>query len=160
MPVATFEIRRGIQMKVKDVMTRNPVCAVPTTSLQSIGKMMVDFDCGAIPVVKTFESMVPIGIITDRDIVVRTVGAGIDPMYARANETMTPLLVTVTPEMDLERCVWLMEEKQVRRVPVIDESGRCCGIVATADVAKYGTRDKAGEMLKKVSHSSKIYASA
>lgn len=153
-PVQTETTINGgeIKMKVKEVMTKNPVCAVPTTSIASIAKMMKDFDCGSIPIVENFESMIPVGVVTDRDIVVRTIAKGIDPMSSTAMEIMSSPLVTVTPEMDLGRCIMLMEDKQVRRVPVVDHVGRCCGLVATADVAKYGTREELGEVLQEVSH--------
>lgn len=138
-------------MKVKDAMTRNPVCAVPTTELNKVAKMMIDFDCGEIPVVQNFESMIPIGVITDRDIVVRTVGKGIDPMTVTAMEVMTTPVVTVSPETELNRAEAVMEDKQVRRIVVVDHVGRCCGILATADIARFGTREELGEVMKEVS---------
>ena len=138
-------------MKVKDVMTRNPVCAVPTTDLNKIAKMMVDFDCGEIPIVQNFESMIPIGVVTDRDIVIRTVGKNIDPLTVAAMEIMTTPVITVSPETELNRAETLMEDKQIRRIIVVDHVGRCCGILATADIAKYGTREELGEVMKEIS---------
>lgn len=138
-------------MKVKDVMTRNPVCAVPTTDLNKIAKMMLDFDCGEIPIVQNFESMIPIGVVTDRDIVIRTVGKNIDPLTVAAMEIMTTPVITVSPETELNRAEILMEDKQIRRIIVVDHVGRCCGILATADIAKYGTREELGEVMKEIS---------
>ena len=67
-------------MQVKEVMTPDPACCVPETGLQEVAKMMVDHDCGEIPVIENKESRLPIGVITDRDIVCRTVALGTNPL--------------------------------------------------------------------------------
>lgn len=147
-------------MKVKDVMTKNPVCAGPTTDLTKVAKMMADFDCGEIPIVQNFESMIPIGVVTDRDIVVRTLGKGVDPTTVTAMEIMTTPVITVSPETELARAERLMEDKQIRRIIAVDHVGRCCGILATADIARYGTKQELGEVMKEISSPSTagIYA--
>ena len=70
-------------MQVKEVMTADPACCISETTLTEVAKMMVDNDCGEIPVVESNESKLPIGVITDRDIVCRTVALGLNP--ARSN---------------------------------------------------------------------------
>jgi CBS domain-containing protein len=138
-------------MQVKDVMTSNPACCTPETSLVRVAGMMVDFDCGEIPIVENAESKIPIGVVTDRDIVCRTLGEGLNPVDLSAGEIMTTPVITVTPEMSFEDCCNLMEEKQIRRVPVVNGDGGVCGIVALADIAKYADQRNAGEVLQEVS---------
>ena len=67
-------------MKVKEVMTANPACCLTDTGLQEVAQMMIDNDCGEIPVVESMEEKRPIGVITDRDIVCRTVARGLNPL--------------------------------------------------------------------------------
>lgn len=138
-------------MQVKDIMTKNPVYGTPDTSLRVIAQMMVENDCGCIPIVASEEERTPIGMITDRDIVVRTVAANRDPFDLQAEDIMTGDIVTVMPEMSIEECCNLMEGKQIRRVAVINENGILCGMVAQADIAKHAPTDKTAEVVQEVS---------
>lgn len=140
-------------MKVSEIMTKNPACCTSDTKLQQVAKMMVDNDCGAIPIVENESNKKPIGMITDRDITVRTVAEGKNPLELTAQDAMTTSIFTVRENSDTEECFNLMEEKQVRRVAVVDESGACCGIVAQADVAEHGSNGEAAELVKEVSES-------
>jgi CBS domain-containing protein len=112
--------------------------------------MMLVYDCGEIPVVESQENKVPVGVLTDRDIVVRTLGEGLDPTDMIAREIMSTPVVTVMPDTSFEDCKHVLEEKQIRRVPVVDESGAICGIVALADITRYGTEHDIGEVLQEV----------
>lgn len=138
-------------MKVKKIMTANPVCCTPETSLQEVARMMVESDCGAIPVVNTPGSMRPVGVVTDRDITCRTVAEGINPLTMKAGDCMSTPVVTVTPEMDVEECCEVMEKNQIRRVPVVDERGDCCGIVAQADIATQAPKRTTAKVVQAVS---------
>ena len=138
-------------MKVKDVMTADPACCIPETALQEVAQMMIDHDCGEIPVVENKETKRPIGVITDRDIVCRTVARGLNPLDLTVADCLTTPCVTVTPEMSIGACVWIMEDKKIRRVPVVDSDGRCCGIVALADIALRGKTGVTAEVVKEVS---------
>jgi len=138
-------------MLVKEVMTANPACCVPETGLQEVAKMMVDHDCGEIPVVESKEKKIPVGVITDRDIVCRTVAQGTNPLDLTVSDCMTKPCVTVTPEMSVEECSRILEENKIRRVPVVDTAGSCCGIVALADIALNTQSGIAGEVVKEVS---------
>src|SRR6266700_3201352 len=111
-------------MKVRDMMTGDPACCTAETSLPEVARMMVDRDCGEIPVVDNTSSKVPIGVVTDRDIVCRTVANGLNPLDLTAADCMSKPTVTVTPEMSLEECCRIMEDKLIRRVPVVDDRGR------------------------------------
>src|SRR5215210_5475457 len=138
-------------MEVKDIMTPDPACCTPDMTLQRVAEMMVENDCGEIPVVENMTNKMPVGVVTDRDIVCRTVAKGLNPLSMAAGDCMTTPCVTVTPEMSLDECCKIMEEKQIRRVPVVDASGACCGIVALADVTKYASEQDAGKVLQEVS---------
>src|SRR5256885_12520296 len=142
-------------MQVKDLMTPDPTCSTPDTTLQRVAEMMVEHDCGEIPVVENVASMKPIGVITDRDITCRTVAKGLNPLTLTVSECMTTPCVTVKPETSLDDCCRVLEENQIRRVPVVDASGACCGIVALADIAKQGRKRDAGEVVREVSEPSK-----
>lgn len=122
-------------MKVRDIMTSDPACCTRDTRLEDVARMMIERDCGEIPVVSSARNPVPIGVITDRDIVCRAVASGRNPVDMTASEVMTTPVVTTTPEATLEDCARMFADHQVRRVPVVDESGQCCGIVAQADLA-------------------------
>ena len=137
-------------MIVRDIMTSDPACCLPDSSLTEVSRMMLVYDCGEIPVVDSQETKIPVGVITDRDIVVRTMGEGLDPTDMSAREIMSTPVVTVTPETSFEDCKHVLEEKQIRRVPVVDENGAICGIVALADIIRYGTQNDVGEVLQEV----------
>jgi CBS domain-containing protein len=147
-------------MQVKEIMTTDPACCRPETSLQEVGKMMIDHDCGEIPVVENRESNLPIGVITDRDIVCRTVARGLNPLDLTVAECMSTPCVTVTPDMSVEECSKIMEENKIRRVPVVNAAGSCCGIVALADIALHARRNVAAEVVKEVSESSSAASAA
>jgi CBS domain-containing protein len=138
-------------MLVKDIMTTEPACCTPETSLESAAKKMVDCDCGEIPVVDNMTSYMPLGVVTDRDIVCRTVAKGLNPLDMTVSDCMSTPLVTVMPDMTLEECFHTLEDNQIRRVPVVDAGGKCVGIVSLADIAKNASRADAGEILQEVS---------
>ena len=138
-------------MSVQTIMTPNPACCTVSTPLQEVAKMMLDNDCGQIPVVAEDGSRRPIGVVTDRDIVVRLVAQGSDPVQAKAGDAMSTPCVTVTCDTSLRECCDVMETSQIRRVPVVDANGDLCGIVALADIALSGQDAKTVEVVKEVS---------
>ena len=138
-------------MQVKEVMTDDPACCTAGTPLPEVARMMIEYDCGEIPVVDNQSSKVPIGVVTDRDIVCRTVANGLNPLELTAEDCLSKPIVTVTPDMSLAECCRIMEEKLIRRVPVVNERGTCVGIVSLADIALQTRDDVAGEIVKEVS---------
>lgn len=147
-------------MEVKDIMTPDPACCTPDSTLQRVAEMMVENDCGEIPVVENMANMRPVGVVTDRDIVCRTVAKGLNPLTLTAPECMTAPAVTVTPDTPLDECCRVLEENQIRRVPVVDEGGACCGIVALADIAKHAKTRETAEVVKEVSEPSSSASAA
>ena len=138
-------------MNVKDVMSPDPTCCTTETGLQEVAQMMIDNDCGCIPVVENEQTRSLIGMVTDRDIVTRTVAKGKNPIDLTAGDAMTKNVVTTTPDATLEDCCNLMEKEQIRRVAVVDGSGACCGIIAQADIANKADDRKTAEVVQKVS---------
>src|SRR5438093_11793633 len=138
-------------MKVKEVMTPTPACCTPDTSLQGVAEMFVEHDCGAVPVVESLESMTPIGIVTDRAIACRAIAKGINALELTARDCMSSPSVTVREDADLDECIESMESNRVRRIVVLDEFGRCCGIVSQADIALQGPRKKTAEVVRELS---------
>ncbi|MEP7117180.1 MAG: CBS domain-containing protein [Acidobacteriota bacterium] len=135
----------------KDVMTPDPQCCTAEQTLTEVAKMMVQHNCGQIPVVDSQRKL--IGVVTDRDIVSRVVAEGRNPSMVTAREAMTQPVISVTPESSLEATMGKMEQHQIRRVPVVDADGGCCGIVAQADVARKAQEQDTGELVRAVSRS-------
>ena len=119
------------RMRCREIMTRELRTATRDTSLQEAAAIMRDGDVGAVPVVEDGRL---VGIVTDRDIVVRCVADGNDASTPVA-EAMTTDIFSVRPDDFVFEAVRLMGDKQVRRIPVISEDGRLAGIISMADVA-------------------------
>lgn len=136
---------------LNDVMTPNPACCTPDTPLREVARLMVDNDCGQIPVVERLPSGRPLGVVTDRDIVVRLVAQGRDVSTASAADCMSSPAARVGRDASLADCCTLMEQKQIRRLLVVDDDDAICGIVAQADIARSGRDQATAEMVKEIS---------
>lgn len=136
-------------MDVKSVMTPNPACCTAQTPLRDVARMMVDNDCGQIPVVD--DAGAPVGVVTDRDIAIRIVAEGRDSNNATASDAMTKSAKTVRSDSSLKDAVYLMEESKIRRVPVVDENGKLAGMFSLADLALANKPDATAQMVKEVS---------
>ena len=136
----------------RDVMTPDPVCCRPHTSIDEVARLMVDGDFGEIPVIDSADH--PIGVVTDRDIVRRVVAEGKNPIGYTAETCMSQPVVTVSADARLDDVVSTMERNQIRRVPVVDEQGRCAGIISQADVAREAPPQAVGELVREVSERS------
>ena len=134
-------------MNIRDVMTPNPTTVSPNDSIQSAARVMRDEDTGVVPVVDNGK---PVGVITDRDIVVRAVAED-RGMNRPVRDIVTTELVAVHPDMSVEEATELMSEHQVRRLPVIDND-RLVGIVSIGDIAvKEGKDGRVGDALQHIS---------
>ncbi|MCB0339436.1 MAG: CBS domain-containing protein [Bdellovibrionales bacterium] len=120
---------------VGEVMTDNVACCTPETDLKDLAALMLESDSGSIPVVKDFSSHALVGIITDRDVVCRSLGIGKDPLEMSVGDCMSDNVISVSPDTPLKIACDLMRENQVRRLPVCDEGTRCCGVISTTDIA-------------------------
>ena len=134
-------------MNIRDVMTPNPKTVTPNDSIQNAARIMRDEDTGAVPVVDNGR---PVGIVTDRDIVIRAVADGA-PLNGPVREIVTGTVVVATPDMSTREASELMSEHQVRRLPVV-ENERLVGIVSIGDLAvKEGRDSRTGDTLQAIS---------
>jgi CBS domain-containing protein len=138
-------------MNARDLMTPNPAVCTMDTPLQEVAHMMVECDCGEIPVVERLDLRRPVGVVTDRDIVCRAVAQGRNPMTLNAGDVMTSPAWTASDGDHADDIKSLMETRQIRRVPVVDLNGELCGIVALADIARHDSRKDTGEVVRQVS---------
>ncbi|OFW16107.1 MAG: hypothetical protein A3F70_02960 [Acidobacteria bacterium RIFCSPLOWO2_12_FULL_67_14] len=134
-------------MQIRDVMTPNPRCVSPDDTIQNAARIMRDEDTGVVPVVKDGRA---VGVVTDRDIVVR--GVAEDGQLNRPiREIVSRSLVSATPDMSTREAAELMSEHQVRRLPVV-EGERLVGIVSIGDLAVKEERDnRVGDALQHIS---------
>jgi CBS domain-containing protein len=134
-------------MNIRDVMTPNPKTLSPQDSIQNAARIMRDEDTGIVPVV---ENGHPIGVLTDRDIVVRAVAED-GQLNRPIGEIVTNSLVTVRPDMSTREAAELMSEHQIRRLPVVENS-RLVGIVSIGDLAvKEANDSRVGDTLEHIS---------
>ena len=124
----------------------------PDANLRDAARMMKDLDIGGLPVCENDRLR---GFVTDRDIVVRAVAEGRDPASCKVSDAMSDQLVWCFEDSDVEEAGRLMEEKQVRRLAVLDQNKRLVGILSLGDLAVEGEdEDFAGEVLEQVSEPS------
>jgi CBS domain-containing protein len=133
----------------RDVMTRDPACCSADTPLDQVAKLMVQNNCGEIPIIDRSDHVV--GVITDRDIVCRVVAEGKNPSGHTAESCMSTPAFTVPADSTIEEVVATMEEHQIRRVPVVDEVGCCTGIISQADVVAASPPRTAAELVCEIS---------
>lgn len=137
-------------MLVRDIMTRDVQCVQPETSLDEAARRMRDLDVGPLPVCGEDDRLA--GIVTDRDITVRAVAEGKDPRSTKVRDVMTPGILYCFEDQDVVEAAETMEDKQVRRLVVLDHNKRLAGIISLGDLA-VKTRDErlAGETIEAVS---------
>jgi CBS domain-containing protein len=137
--------------KVTDVMTPTPECCTPDDSVVEVARVMAQRDVGIVPIVESQDTRKLIGVMTDRDIVVRVVAEGRDPNAVRGvEEVMTAELVCCSPDDDLLQVEALMKEHQLHRILVVDQDGAVVGIVATADLARSSDDAQTGDTIKSI----------
>lgn len=135
-------------MKVKDIMTQKVASLEPKDSVERAAQLMKEHDIGALPVC---DNNNVIGIITDRDIVLRTVSEGKSPKNVSVREVMTSNPVIGRPDMNVEDATRIMGERQIRRLPVVEEN-TVVGIVSLGDLAiEPRAQSEANETLKEIS---------
>ena len=130
---------------VREAMHEGCECIGENQSLLDAAKRMEQLDIGAMPICGQDDRLK--GMITDRDIVVKALAHGKDPATTMAGDLGQERLVFVRADAPLDRALSLMEEHKVRRLPVIDENKRLCGMISEADIARRMPRDKTGEMV-------------
>jgi CBS domain-containing protein len=139
-------------MQIKEVMTPSPEVISPEASLAEAATIMKRLDVGSLPVGSN-DSIV--GWITDRDITTRATAEHRNPDAAAVREAMSPAVVFCMENDDVDDCARLMEEKQIRRLPVLNPERRLVGIVSLGDMALNTDKKLAGKILEKVSEPSR-----
>jgi CBS domain-containing protein len=135
-------------MKVKDVMHEGVAWVSPEEPVAKIAAMMRDKDIGAIPV---GENDKLVGMVTDRDIALRGFASGADPLQMKARDVMTGPITYCLAEEDVEDAVRIMEQKQIRRLPVISKQKRMVGMLSLGDLAACAAPSLCNETLRAVS---------
>ena len=133
---------------IRNVMTPNPTTVEPSTPVIEAARIMKSQDVGPVPVCEGWRL---VGVVTDRDIVLRVVAEGKDPQSTRVADIASQDLVTIDPQQNLDEALRLMAQHQVRRLPVVEEDGKLVGIVAQADVAEVGDDARTGETVQQIS---------
>ena len=134
-------------MKVRELMTTEPITVEPDATLGEVATLMKQEDCGSIPVVEAGRL---VGIVTDRDIVIRGVAGGTDPKTQRVSTIMSADPVTIGADDDVTEAEKVMADRQIRRLPVV-ENGKLVGIIVTAQIARAADKRKVGETIKEIS---------
>lgn len=135
-------------MQIKDVMTAQVTTIEPDTRLDQIARIMRDEDIGAVPVAENDRL---VGMVTDRDIVLRGVAEGNDATQRTARDVMSAKILYCREDQSLEEVLKNMGDLQVRRLPVIDRQDRLVGIVSLGDLSREAKPNRAGESLKEIS---------
>ncbi len=139
-------------MKIREIMTRNVRTVSPDDNLVDVAAQMLRVDTGFIPVCDNDRI---VGAITDRDIAIRAVAEGRDPNETRVRDCMSRDVVTCSEDSDVEEAAQLMEDRQIRRLVILDRDRRLCGVVSLGDLATHrGARNVSGEVLEQVSQPS------
>jgi len=135
--------------RVREVMTPNPQCVSEKDSIMDAARIMQSADTGAVPVVNGKKI---VGMITDRDIVVRLIAEGKDIQKAHVSEAMTKSVRKVDEDSPIDSVVELMSKAQIRRVPVVNSNDEIVGIVSLADLATGTTSTgKVGKTVEEIS---------
>ena len=142
-------------MKVREVMSQNPACCTPTDSAQTVAGIMRDRNVGAVPVVADQQSRQLIGMITDRDFCCSVVADGLDPKKATIEQFISMNPISCRDGENIEKCERLMQDHQVRRIPVVDANGSVIGIVSQADLALHDKPERVSKTVAEISKSEK-----
>jgi CBS domain-containing protein len=133
-------------------MTKDPACCLATDTAFDAAQLMKSEDVGPIPVVEDKQNKKLLGIVTDRDLTLKVIAAGQDPKTTKIEAIMTTGVKTCRPNDDADTAIELMEQHQVRRIPIVDDNDRLVGIIAQADVAtRVDGPGKTAEVVEEIS---------
>jgi CBS domain-containing protein len=139
-------------MKIREIMSRDPICCVLSDSAQTVAQILCDRNVGSLPVVANQQSRKLVGMITDRDLCCSIVARGMDPKTTPIEKFITLAPLSCRDGENIETCERQMQEHQVRRIPIVDAEDRVIGIVSQADLA---LKDKPERVSKTVAEISK-----
>ena len=146
-------------MRCEEIMTNNPKCCVPSDTVARAAKLMKTGDVGSVPVCDNRTGKKLIGIVTDRDLVVKVVAEGRDPNTTKIQDVMTREPFSCRGGDDIERAFESMSLFQVRRIPVVGDGGELIGIISQGDIAtRAGQPHRCADVLSNVSRPSTMRA--
>lgn len=138
--------------RCSDVMTKDVVTCTPADTIVEAARLMKQEDIGPVLVVDGGNSRTLVGILTDRDIVLKVIAEGLDPQSTRVEKVMSKKLVTCRTDDDVDVAMNAMAQYQLRRIPVVGENMRLEGIIAQADIATRAQEpEKTAEVVKEIS---------
>ena len=138
--------------KCSDVMTRDVVTCTPENTIADVARLMKTEDIGPVLIVDNEANNTLVGIITDRDIVLKVIADGQDANTTRVGDAMSKKLVTCRADDDINVAMQAMAQFQLRRIPVVEDNMRLVGIISQADVAtRVDAPEKTGEVVKEIS---------
>ena len=140
-------------MKIREIMSANPVCCMAEDTVQNVAKMMCDSNVGSIPVVIDRQSRTLAGMITDRDLCCSVLVQGLDAKTTEIREFVTYSPASCREGENIDKCERLMQEHQIRRIPIVDGDNRVIGIVAQADLALKEKAEKVHKTIAEISKS-------
>lgn len=138
-------------MKVREVMTRDPLCCIPEDTAQKIAIMLRDQDIGSMPVILDLSSRKLVGFITDRDLCCKVIAKGLDPATTKIDRIFSLNAISCREGENVNNCEDLMQRHQVRRIPVVDVEGCVIGIVSQADLALKEGPEKVSTTIAEIS---------
>ena len=139
-------------MKNSDIMTKDLVYSLPSDMVSDVAQLMKNEDIGPVLIVDNETSNTLVGIVTDRDIVIKVIADGQDVNSTRVGDVMSKKLVTCRADDDVDVAMKAMAQFQLRRIPVVEDNMRLVGIISQADVAtRAGAPEKTGEVVKEIS---------
>jgi len=140
--------------KCNEVMTKDPVCCLPTDLVSKAAELMKSKDIGPVPIIENEQTRKLVGIVTDRDLALKVVAEGRDPKSTNTEAVMTRKVVTCLAEDDLQKALDAMSGHKLRRIPVVDNNYAIVGIIAQADVAtRFDQPEKTAAMVRGISQS-------
>jgi CBS domain-containing protein len=140
--------------KCSEVMTKEPVCCLPDDTATKVAQLMQTDNIGSIPVIDNDKTQKLVGIVTDRDLVLKIIAKGQDAKTTKVETVMTRQVVTCLAEDDLQKALDAMAEHQLRRIPIVDSNKKIVGIIAQADVAtRVNQPEKTAKVVKEISQS-------
>ena len=138
--------------KCSDIMTREVVTCTPESTIVDVAQLMKEEDIGPVLVVDNEQSRTLVGIVTDRDIVLKVIAEGRDPKTTRVGDVMSKKLITCRADDDVDVAMRAMAQYQLRRVPVVEGNMMLVGIISQADVATRADEpEKTAEVVKEIS---------
>jgi len=137
--------------KCRDVMTKDPVCCLAGDTAAHAARLMKEHDIGMLPIVENLEKKKVVGLLTDRDLVRKVVAEGLDPAATTVDRAVSKPVIACSPDDGYDQALELMEKHKIKRVPVVDNSGRVVGVISQSDVAlRVRDRQKTAEVVESV----------